>query len=775
MDAEIKSHLSFSPYYKHLQVRIQNPKEQFSGIYSHIVKKLEAYPELLQPFNNTELLEKHEDLFQLIAATIFPFSDDVNLQYFALGTPYKFEIFFYSASFSGYFNPDSNGYITFPPERPFEQLQNEYMLMAYKMIFKKFFEVTIKIPERRTNQWIDSSTGLRRYSRIHIDESFIDLRLTGELPAFPEHLIDRTSGAIIDQVQLHQQFPLSLFAFEGFIMRRSIADVTLEECVTEVKNAMILMQSEDPLPGYEKLRSAVETMLGIKDVEVSLSPFIKLNDKFVYYNKYSGKSILLKGLTGPEKKEDAYQHLSSLLSKEKMPLHISNLKDAGTGKNKFPLLPYLQHSQYSSYFVTPLFHNDELIGMMEAATHNAGVLNDQTIKKLEPVHTFFEIMCRNDIDHFNNEIDSLILERYTALLPVVEWKFLEEAWTFMKEREKDPSIEIGEVSFDDVYPFYGAVDIKDSSTERSACFQKDILDHFDLVDITLSRLKDTPRFSQNGTCNKLLEKNKGFRQKAEQGLKAEDEVRINEFLEIELQSFFNQLTEETKSCPDPVAHYQKAIDPDSGSLNKNRLAYDISIGTLNKTISQYLETEQDKIQPFYPHYFEKFKTDGVDYNMYMGQSFTPIKNFEIEELQKIRLWQLSVMADITRMTHRLEKNIPIPLKTTQLILIYSTPICISFRKEERRFDVKGTESIKFEILKKRIDKVKIKNTGERLTKPGTIAIIYSHPREVEEYNDYFHLLEKNNVITSDIERVDLEDVQSISGLKAIRIHIIFND
>ena len=126
VDAEIKSHLSFYPYYKHLQARIQNPKEQFAGIYRHIVKKLEEYPELLQPFNNTELLEKHEDLFQLIAATIFPFSDDQNLQYFALGTPYKFEIFFYSDSFSGYFNPDSNGYITFPPDRSYEQMQNEY-------------------------------------------------------------------------------------------------------------------------------------------------------------------------------------------------------------------------------------------------------------------------------------------------------------------------------------------------------------------------------------------------------------------------------------------------------------------------------------------------------------------------------------------------------------------------------------------------------------------------------------------------------------------------
>ena len=769
--SEIRSHLSFYPYYKHLQARIQNSKEQFSDVYRHIVTKLEEYPELLKPLNNPEIIEKHEELFQLIAATIFPFSNDKDLQYFALGSPYKFEVFFYSDSFSGYFGPDSKGYITFPPERPFEQFQNEYVLMAYRLIFKKYFNFEIRVPERRTNQWVDKATELRKYSRIHIDESFIDLTLMGELPPFPENLIDKTTGVILDLVLLKQQLPLSLFSFEGFIIRRSIADVTMEECVTEVKNAMIQMQSENPLPGYEKLRSAVETLIGIKNVEVSLSPFLKLNDKFVFYNKYSGRSILLKGLTSPDERKDAYNYLALLLNNEKSPFFISNLGDSGPEQKNFPLSQYLKNSINSCYIVVPLFHNNELIGMMEAASPSAGMLNNQTIKKLEPVYTFFEMMCRNYTAKFKAEIDALILERFTALLPVVEWKFLEEAWIYLQEREKDDTREIGTVSFDPVFPFYGAIDVKDSSTERSRCFQKDILDHLDLVETTLNQIRDNADQPENGLVQKLLEKNKTFRQKTEQGLLAEDEIKINEFLDLDVKSFFDRLPVTEDKNYEPVIKYLASVDPVTGHLHKNRQAFDESIGKVNETISRYLETEQDKIQQFYPHYFEKFRTDGVEYNIYMGQSFTPKKTFDLSELKKIRLWQLSVMAEITRITHQLEKKIPIPLRTTQLILIYSNPICISFRKDERRFDVEGAESIRFEILKKRIDKVKIKNTGERLTKPETIAIIYSHPREVAEYDDYFHYLKENNVITGEIEKLDLEDVQSISGLKAIRIKI----
>ena len=412
--------------------------------------------------------------------------------------------------------------------------------------------------------------------------------------------------------------------------------------------------------------------------------------------------------------------------------------------------------------------------MMEAASPNAGVLNNQTLKKLEPVYTFFEMMCKNYIAQFNTEIDSLILERFTALLPVVEWKFLEEAWIYLKERERNTTLEIGVVSFDNVFPFYGAIDVKDSSTERTRCFQKDILDHLDLVEATLNQLKDNPQVPKNGSLQKLSEKNNSYRQKAEKGLLAEDEIKINEFLELEVKLFLNSLPIKEDKSLAPGNDYLQLIEPEAGNLNKNRQAFDQSIGKVNETISRYLENEQDKIQQFHPHYFEKFRTDGVEYNIYMGQSFTPNKVFDLAELKKIRLWQLSVMSEITRITHRLEKKIPIPLKTTQLILIYSNQICISFRKDERRFDVEGAESVRYEILKKRIDKVKIKNTNERLTKPGTIAIVYSHAREVAEYDDYINILQKNNILSGEIEKLDLEDVQSISGLKAIRLHVILD-
>jgi hypothetical protein len=771
IDSEIRSYLSFSPYYKHLQKRIQNPNEQFLNFYLYVIQKLEEYPELLQPMHNPEIIEKHENLFQLIAATIFPLSIDNDLEYFALGTPYKFEVFFYSDSFAEYFSPDEQGYITFPPERPFEQIQSEYMTMAYRLIFRKFFSFEIRVPERRTNRWVDKVTGLPRYSRIHIDESFIDVNVIRELPPFPEGLIDQSTGAIIDLLRLQQEFPLSLFSFEGFIIRRSIVDVTVEECVTEVKNALIDMQSDNHQSGYKKLRSAVETLIGLKNVKVSLSPFLKLNENFVFYDKYSGTSILLKGLSSPEEKEAAYNHLALLLCRERKTLFISNLQGSGPEQRNFPLAAYLKNSSDRCYIVAPLFDKNELIGMMEAASPYAGVLNHETLKKFEPVYSFFEMACRNYISQFKNEVGYLILEKFTALLPIVEWKFLEEAWVYLKEKETSSTREIGVVSFDQVYPVYGAIDVKNSSTERSRCHQEDLLDQLQLIESTLSQLKENKHDFEEEFLQIFLEKNKDFRQKIEHRLLPEDEEKINEFLELDVKSFFKSLSLNGSANFTPVTHYLESVDPVTGHLNKNRRDFDESIGKINATISRYLETEQNKIQQFYPHYFEKSRTDGVEYSIYIGESFIPHKTFDLLDLKKIRLWQLSVMAEITRLTHQLVKSIPIPLQTTQLVLVYNKPICISFRNDERRFDVEGSESIRFEILKKRIDKVRIKNTGERLTKPGTIAIVYSHALEVADYDEYVHLLQKSNLLEEGKEMLELEDVQGISGLKAMRVKV----
>ncbi len=111
------------------------------------------------------------------------------------------------------------------------------------------------------------------------------------------------------------------------------------------------------------------------------------------------------------------------------------------------------------------------------------------------------------------------------------------------------------------------------------------------------------------------------------------------------------------------------------------------------------------------------------------------------------------------------------LETTHLILIQNNQLSIRFRYDEKKFDVDGTYNLRYEIMKKRIDKAIIKKSKERLTMPGKIAIVYSQSSEALEYKRYFEYLKSKEYITGEVEELELENLQGVQGLKALRIKI----
>jgi hypothetical protein len=74
-------------------------------------------------------------------------------------------------------------------------------------------------------------------------------------------------------------------------------------------------------------------------------------------------------------------------------------------------------------------------------------------------------------------------------------------------------------------------------------------------------------------------------------------------------------------------------------------------------------------------------------------------------------------------------------------------------------------------VKKRIDKVLIRGTGERLTQPGKIAMVYFNQKEADEYISYIQFLQGEKILKEGLEHLELEDLQGVSGLKAMRVEV----
>jgi hypothetical protein len=256
-----------------------------------------------------------------------------------------------------------------------------------------------------------------------------------------------------------------------------------------------------------------------------------------------------------------------------------------------------------------------------------------------------------------------------------------------------------------------------------------------------------------------------------EALLSEEEMQIYEFLQQDLDSLFRHLEAARPELKKPIDDYFNALDSQRNIIYHHRKDYEDSITKINDVLDRFMDVEQQAAQKVFPHYFERYITDGIEFNIYVGQALAPAYEFNEIYVKNLKLWQLSVLAKAARLTHMLEQKLSLPLQTTQLILAHSIPLTISFRRKERKFDVDGAYNIRYEIIKKRIDKVHVKDSEERLTQPGKIAIVYSQQKELGEYMEYVEFLQHEGLLTDNIEHLELEDTQGINGLKAIRVDV----
>src|SRR4029079_11871204 len=326
----------------------------------------------------------------------------------------------------------------------------------------------------------------------------------------------------------------------------------------------------------------------------------------------------------------------------------------------FPVAPFLQkpfEEGMRSYITIPMQNSDGLIGLLELSSNVPNALTLQTMAKLEPAIPLLSLALLKCRDNFQYKIEKVIKEKFTALQQSVEWKFEEVAWDHL--RRSGNNEEEKNVVFDNVFPLYGAIDIRNSSVERSHAIQKDLKEHLLLIDETLRNLNSVVQLP-------LLEglefKNEILQNAIEESMTAEDEIRINEFLNQEAEPVFSHLQKNEKQSCDFVDNYFRIINNTGSRIYRYRQEYDESVLKVNEAVATFLEKEQERIQKSYPHYFEKYRTDGIEYNIYIGQSISPNNPFNVLYLKNIRLWQLTSMAEAARITHQLLPSLKVPLQ-----------------------------------------------------------------------------------------------------------------
>ena len=648
--------------------------------------------------------------------------------------PIEFSVFYYSDYFSELFFDDEEKHLLLPDGIPIDELKSIQCASIYDHVLQKFYGVKLNENRELIYPFTDQNTGMIRYYKIRYDSRFIDLKLKGTLPPLKDCAVCMNTFRILDMEKQLDKMPLDLFEAEGFAVWVA-EDVTTTESLELVKK-ILLREDDFDTNAISDLKKAVKALVGLHDIQVGLMPFVKINKQFVLDEENVAHSLVARQwLSDKPENCEAFRMYTQFMEGYPTPMPVSIVSE-----EVFAMVPFLR-SLYDegvrSYITIPMQNSDGLIGHLELSSNVPNTLTLQTMARLEPAIPLLSLALLKCRDNFQYKIEKVIKEKFTALQQSVEWKFEEVAWDHLRRNGNNE--EEKNVVFDNVFPLYGAIDIRNSSVERSHAIQKDLKEHLLLLDETLRHLNSV---IQLPLLEGLEFKNEILRKAIEQNMAAEDEIRINEFLTQEVEPVFTHLQKNEKQSCELTDDYFNIVNDNNSRVYRYRQEYEESVSKINEAVSAFLEKEEERIQRSYPHYFEKYRTDGIEYNIYIGQSISPHNPFNLLYLKNIRLWQLTSMAEAARITHLLLPSLKVPLQTTQLILIHSQPISISFRKDERKFDVEGSYNIRYEVIKKRLDKVRIKGHRRKVNPTGKNSHSLFQPKRSSRVSRIHRVSEK---------------------------------
>ncbi len=725
--------------------------------------QLRDVPELARPIQDLSILAAQRDLVETLMTAIFPpaFWDR---QFGAALVPFRLQRFYATPSFERtLMGPD--GTLRGRLSDDGRSVATTQRLSAYALILRRAYGIPLEIEYPLVFTVLDEETGLERHFKMHIDWDFLAVEPVGELPPLPPQTLQRVRVSLPDLETLRALLPPDRFRFRGFTVFRAV-EVTDQEVLSALKRDLIDKESLISRLRLDGLQDRLRTLFRRPDLRFGLAALA--GDRVLAL--HAGGRIEHQCIFADSTHHQLADLAGSLYEQAIRQGRPQLIEDLAAQPQRTGVEDRLLRSGIRNLVVAPLVYGDTVIGCLELGSPQPGALNSAIHgPKLQEVLPLFAMAVKRSMEELNTRIQAAIKERCTAIHPVVEWRFRQAVLKGLKGLAPGAAPgDLEPIVFPEVYPLYALTDIRGSSTHRAEAIQADLLAQLALAREVLLAAHAARPLPILRLLTQRLDR------KAAQiagSLRSGDEVSVLAFLRREIEPLFELLHAFGPALRQIIAAYRAPLDPQHGAVYRRRQAFEESVALVNETISAYLDAEEQAAQLMFPHYFAKRRTDGVDYSIYVGASLLEHGGFHPLYLRNLRLWQLLVACGIARRVEGVKARLPVPLETTNLILAHATPLALRFRFDEKQFDVDGAYDLRYEIIKKRIDKAGIRGTQERLTQPGKVAIVYSHPSEATEYREYLAYLQRQGALTGEIEDLELEELQGVPGLRALRVGV----
>lgn len=643
--------------------------------------------------------------------------------------------------------------------------EHQFYIMNCCMVINSYFKKPIDFSSPLFYD-IPDENGIMRHYRILYNADFLEVIPTEKSIMLQEDDIMMLLDNYDDINLWKKYFPNHSWILKGFGIV-NLFDATIESAVSNLKSN--LLKSETQKAEIEHLIEPIlRSFFKIPDLIFGHIIYDSLYDKLCPpFFSYAIKSYILDGLSdtdviiSPQQLIDIYQ--------DQKYLSFADLESETYDLRYQKLVNQLRKKGFKSFVLAPIINQKgELLGALELHSKTKSALNSVNAHKIDFIIGFVQDAVEKFHLELSNNIDLVIQKEYSSIHESVYWKFKEEATKYFRSTLNNENYQLKEIVFKDVYPLFGQVDIKGSSEQRNHTIIEDIKHQLEWLLNIFNVLKEKNNLL---ILEQKIFEIESFEKQLAENLKADFEQQIQKFLAKEIHPLLKSLITEGDLLNELNLYFEN-IESKSGLMYKERKKFDQALTIINKKLANVLDEKQKDAQKIYPHYYERFKTDGIEHNLYIGQSINPDIKFDDIFLKNLRLWQFKTICEMELEHFKFKNELPFPLEITSLILVMNLPISIRFRMDEKRFDVDGTYNARYEVVKKRIDKSRIKNSDERIVQMGKITVVFSVNNEKNEYLEYANYLIHKGIISDVIEEFEVEDLQGISGLKAIRVEVL---
>lgn len=643
--------------------------------------------------------------------------------------------------------------------------EDEYFRMSCTYILAGHFGYSIGASAPFFFDIPDLETGITRSYRLATNVDFLEVKPTSKAKDISiddyHQLMDNYQNIELWK----EKFPNDSWVFSGFSIL-NLMDLSKDRLISDMTNHLLRGRENH---NSMMLQNDISKLMGTPII----MSFVNLEGGNLIQGLGKEISTLMMG------QADAYDARTALspeshriLIEEKEHLAIPDVKAFATTDGSL-MAKNIKKSKALSYYAAPVIYNGNFLGLLELGSTTKGALNSSSMLQVNEILPLLAIAGNRIIQEFKNKVEAVIQAECTTIHPAVKWRFEEEATKHIFAEEQGEDHQFENLVFSNVFPLFGQLDIRSSSVIRNEGIKRDLqtqlkgaIKIFKLA----YRLNPMPLYEE---LTYVLEQH---HQQLEEDMVSASEQDILLFISTEVHPILDHLATTHAELGKAIGRYKSKLHSEHGFVYKERASFDFAVNTLNKVLANHMDLKQEEAQAMFPHHFERYSTDGLEFNMYIGESISPGKGFHPMLVKNLRLWQLIVMVEMEREYNEVKKTLDKPLSVAALVLAHSSPLSIQYRMDEKQFDVEGAYNARYEIIKKRIDKAHIKGTNERITEPGQMVVVYATDEDEREYLRYFAYLQSKGYLSKNKpELLTLEDLQGVSGLKALRLGIDYQD